>query len=87
MRRCRSWSLPTSLLSGAAAAGGIALINAIGNVSGYVGPFLIGYLKDLTGSFRDGVLMLAGFIGLAGILTLALAKKGTSAERRLYSTK
>jgi MFS-type transporter involved in bile tolerance (Atg22 family) len=42
------WSLPTALLSGTAAAAGIAVINAVGNLAGFLSPSLIGYLKDAT---------------------------------------
>ena len=62
------WSLPTAILGGSAAAGGIALINSIGNLSGYLGPFLIGKLKDLTQSFAAGLLLIAASLGLAAIL-------------------
>jgi ACS family tartrate transporter-like MFS transporter len=59
------WALPTSFLSGAAAAGGIALINSLGNVAGFAGPYLVGVVKDATGGFAGAlitfaVLMLAG---------------------------
>ena len=49
------WTLPTAFLSGTAAAGGIALINSIGNVGGFVGPMLLGSVKDATGSFAAGL--------------------------------
>ncbi|PKW16637.1 MFS transporter [Saccharopolyspora spinosa] len=49
------WGMPTRLLTGAAAAGGIALVNTLGNASGFVGPFLTGWLSDLTGSQRSGM--------------------------------
>ena len=54
-----SWSLTTALVQGAAAASGIALVNSFGNLSGFVGPYAIGYLKDTTGGTAPGVLMLA----------------------------
>ncbi len=50
------WTLPTSFLSGPAAAGGIAIVNALGNLSGYFGPAATGYLKDVTGSVSAGFL-------------------------------
>jgi len=62
------WSLPTAILGGSAAAGGIALINSIGNLSGYLGPFLIGKLKDMTQGFTAGLLVIAASLGLAAIL-------------------
>jgi MFS family permease len=43
------WPLPTAMLSGAAAAGGIALINAVGNLGGFLGPYMFGLIKDATG--------------------------------------
>src|SRR5262249_2710913 len=48
------WSLPTSFLSGVAAAGGIAWINSVGNLGGFAGPALIGQIKGATGSFTGG---------------------------------
>ena len=44
------WSLPTAMLSGTAAAGGIAMINAVGNLGGFLGPYMFGLVKDSTGS-------------------------------------
>ncbi|MDR3538945.1 MAG: MFS transporter, partial [Acetobacteraceae bacterium] len=43
------WPLPTAMLSGAAAAGGIALINAVGNLGGFLGPYMFGLIKDASG--------------------------------------
>ena len=53
------WTLPTAFLSGAAAAAGIAVINSIGNLAGFVGPFAMGPIKDRTGSYTGGLLLLA----------------------------
>jgi MFS family permease len=54
------WSLPTAMLSGTAAAGGIALINALGNLGGFFGPYLFGLIKDATGgSFSYGLMAIA----------------------------
>ena len=66
------WTLPTSFLSGAAAAGGIAIINSIGNLSGFVGPYLVGYIKDRTGTFDGGLLCLAAFGFIAMVIVLVL---------------
>ena len=66
------WSLPTAFLSGTAAAGGIALINAVGNLGGFVGPFLMGWLSDLTGSYAVGLRVLAGAYVLGALIALAL---------------
>ncbi|MFJ3047451.1 MFS transporter [Herbaspirillum chlorophenolicum] len=64
------WSLPTSFLSGAAAAVGIAAINSVGNLAGFVSPYLIGYFKDLTKSNAIGMYMLAVMLVVGAIATL-----------------
>ncbi|MDR7380065.1 D-galactonate transporter [Rhodoferax ferrireducens] len=58
------WSLPTAFLSGTGAAAGIAVINSVGNLAGFVSPYLIGYLKDLTHSTQIGMYVLAGMLVL-----------------------
>jgi MFS transporter, ACS family, tartrate transporter len=68
------WSYPTTFLSGAAAAGAIGLINSCGNVGGFVGPYLIGYLKKWTGSYAGGWLYLAFSLTCAGLLILTFKK-------------
>jgi ACS family tartrate transporter-like MFS transporter len=63
------WALPTAMLSGAAAAGGIALINAVGNLGGFLGPYMMGSIKDATGSFTIGLLSIAvGALVSTGVL-------------------
>ena len=69
------WSLPTAFLSGAAAAVGIAAINSVGNLAGFVSPYLIGYLKDLTHSGATGMYMLAGMLVTGSIAVLATSPK------------
>ncbi|WP_262692568.1 MFS transporter [Kordiimonas aestuarii] len=66
------WTLPTQALSGTAAAGGIALINSIGNLGGYAGPVVIGSLLDSTGGFAGGMLALAAAMLAAGLLALSV---------------
>jgi nitrate/nitrite transporter NarK len=66
------WPLPASFLTGASAAAGIAAINSLGNLSGFAGPFAMGYLKDLTGTFTAGLLLLAGFAVLGAVVALSL---------------
>ena len=66
------WCLPTAILAGAAAATGIALINSIGNLSGFLGPWLIGWLVDRTGSTDVGVYALAGVMAMGSLLVLAI---------------
>jgi ACS family tartrate transporter-like MFS transporter len=62
------WSMPTMVLTGAAAAGGIAFINAFGNVGGAVGPALVGWLKDTTGSYAGGLYGLAAFTAASAMI-------------------
>ena len=62
------WTLPKAWLSGTAAAGAIALINSIGNLAGFGGPFLIGWIKDATGSTSTGLLVLSLLPLAAGLL-------------------
>jgi ACS family tartrate transporter-like MFS transporter len=53
------WSLPTAMLSGTAAAGGIALINALGNLGGFFGPYIFGLVRDATGNFTLALIAIA----------------------------
>ncbi|WP_183688734.1 MFS transporter [Rhizobium lusitanum] len=74
------WSMPTLFLSGPAAAAGIATINSIGNLGGFVGPSMIGWIKDLTGSFAGGLCFVAGLLVLSAALTLILSHGGAKAS-------
>jgi ACS family tartrate transporter-like MFS transporter len=65
------WSLPTTFLAGTAAAGGIALINSIGNIGGFVGPTVVGFLKQRTSGFASGLVVLALTLVVAGVLALS----------------
>ena len=66
------WTLPTAFLTGAACAAGVAVINSIGNLAGFVGPFAMGWIRDHTGSYTGGLLLLAGLgiIAMGTVLTL-----------------
>ena len=66
------WSIPPMLLGGTAAAAGIALINAVGNLGGFVGPSIMGFLRDATGGYGGGLLVLSGALVLEAILVLSL---------------
>jgi ACS family tartrate transporter-like MFS transporter len=66
------WSLPTRHLQGAAAAGAIALINALGNLGGFAGPFLIGWIKTSTGSYSWGLVILAGGVLSSGVIAMLI---------------
>lgn len=69
------WSYPTTFLSGAAAAGAIGLINSCGNVGGWVGSYLPGFAKQLTGSFSNAYVFLCICLAAAGVLMLTLKKR------------
>jgi ACS family tartrate transporter-like MFS transporter len=66
------WSLPTAFLSGVAAAGGIALINSLGNLGGFAAPNLIGQLEAAPGDFTRGLLAVAGVMAVGGVLALCV---------------
>ena len=68
------WSMPTLFLSGTAAATGIATINAIGNLGGFVGPAMIGLIKDQTGSFAGGLYFVAGLLVFSALLVVVLSR-------------
>jgi nitrate/nitrite transporter NarK len=68
------WSYPTTFLSGTAAAGAVGLINSVGNLGGFVGPYLTGWVRQTTGSFAGALLYLAASLALAGVLILTLRK-------------
>ena len=70
------WSLPTAFLAGSAAAAGIALINSLGNLAGFFGPSIVGWVKQATHSTNGGVLVLAGFMVLCAALVLSLPARG-----------
>jgi ACS family tartrate transporter-like MFS transporter len=72
------WAMPTSLLSGAAAATGIAFINSVGNLGGFFGPYIIGLLRTSTGQFKGGLLLVAGALAVSGALVLTV-KSGREA--------
>jgi ACS family tartrate transporter-like MFS transporter len=62
------WNLPTAFLSATAAAGGIAFINSIGNISGYAAPQMVGVLRDLTGNYETPMLAIGALVLLSGML-------------------
>ena len=66
------WSVPTAFLTESAAAASIGLINSLGNLGGFVGPLMMGYLVHRTRSFNAGLLYLVGSLCLSGILMLAV---------------
>jgi ACS family tartrate transporter-like MFS transporter len=73
------WCLPTMLLRGSAAAAGIALINSLGNLGGFVGPYVVGLLKDATGGTTGSFLALAAIALGAAALCLVLRRRAATA--------
>jgi sugar phosphate permease len=68
------WTIPPRFLTGVAAAGGLAFINSIGTSGGFVGPTIMGWLTDLTGSFSAGLLAMSGFLFASAILAWSLQR-------------
>jgi MFS transporter, ACS family, tartrate transporter len=66
------WALPTAFLTGRAAAGGVALVNSVANIAGFVGPTVVGYVRDATGSFAAGLWLLAAGLAVGAAITLCL---------------
>jgi ACS family tartrate transporter-like MFS transporter len=73
------WSMPTTFLSGTAAAAGIAFINSIGNLGGFVGPYVIGLVRNSTGQFKGGLLLVSGALAMSGVVVLCI-RFGSNAE-------
>jgi len=71
------WVLPPAFLGGAAAAAGIALINSIGNLAGFVSPFIVGWIKDATCSTNNGRYVIAVSLAIGGAIVVAIAQRGT----------
>jgi ACS family tartrate transporter-like MFS transporter len=69
------WAMPTLFLSGAGAAAGIAMINSIGNLGGFAGPYVIGWLKGKTGSYAGGLYLVAATLAVSAIVTLLLSRQ------------
>jgi len=74
------WPLPTAFLTGTAAAGGIALVNSIGNLGGFIGPYAVGWIRDSTQSYEAGLFFLAACAALSAVLAYFVVTP--SIERR-----
>jgi MFS transporter, ACS family, tartrate transporter len=79
------WGLPTAFLSGAAAAGGLALINALGNLSSVINPWVIGIIRDRSGSFNGGLFWLAAMAMLSILVITAITQIWGRPERQVPS--
>jgi len=66
------WAFGTTVLSGTAAAGGIAWINSVGNLGGFIGPAIVGQIRTATGSYSVALFVLSGALILMGLLALTL---------------
>jgi ACS family tartrate transporter-like MFS transporter len=71
------WAIPPMLLAGTGAAAGIALINAIGNLGGFFGPSIMGWLRDATGGYSGGLLVLAAALIVEAVLVVTLRLPAT----------
>lgn len=73
------WRLPPLCLTGAAAASGIALINSVSNVSGFVGPYMTGAIADATGDFTYALLVIALILAAGLVILLTAGRKAEQA--------
>lgn len=79
------WNLPTAMFSGSAAAAAIALISALGNVPGFLSPYMVGWIKTLTGSFNAPMYIFAAVMALVAIILTFLIR--TPANERLAESR
>jgi MFS transporter, ACS family, tartrate transporter len=77
------WAVPASFLTGRAAAAGIALMVAVGNLGGFAGPYLIGRVKEATDSYTIALLVLGGFLTCSTLLTSILGNPARRGKGRL----
>ena len=73
------WAMPPAFLRGTAAAGGIAVINSVGNIGGFAGPYVVGYVREATGDFAAGLWLMAGCLVVAAAIAFALRSTDTRA--------
>jgi ACS family tartrate transporter-like MFS transporter len=76
------WNLPTEFLGPAAAAGGIAIISAIGNISGYVAPQMVGIVRDYTGNYEVPMMLASLFMLAAGVCVVVAPRMAARLEAR-----
>jgi len=77
------WSIPTGYLKGAAAAGGIAFINSLGLIGGFMSPFVLGWIKTSTGSLDLGNYLMAGVMAAGGLVILLAVRPGMLHETKV----
>src|SRR5437868_1374666 len=66
------WTIPTRILTGIAAAGGLAFINSIGTVGGFAGPSMMGWLREFSGSYTFGLAAVAAIMVAATLASMSL---------------
>ncbi|MFS0560538.1 MFS transporter [Terribacillus sp. 179-K 1B1 HS] len=81
------WAIPPSFLTESAAAGAIALINSIGNLGGFFGPYAVGYIRDTTGSFTMSMIFLGVSMILSSFIIIFLVKQSGKAVSRIAEKK
>jgi MFS transporter, ACS family, tartrate transporter len=79
------WTMPSAILTGAAAAGGLALINSIGNLGGFIGPYVVGWVTETTKNPANGLIVLACALLIAGGSVLMLQPKAVGEQSRKSS--
>ena len=68
------WATPSLFLRGTAAAGGIAMINAVGNIGGFLGPYLVGWIKDATGGYAAAMVVLGLSLAVAAVVMTTIGR-------------
>ena len=76
------WTLPSLFLAEVSAAAGIAVINSIGNAGGFIGPTLVGYLTQVTGSTNAGLVVIGACLALGGVCAAAVRSRRRAAEAK-----
>lgn len=74
------WTIPTNFLTGPAAAASVALINSCGNLGGWIGPYMMGWIKTTTGSFNAGYFLMGGFMLIASLTVLTIKYTNVSTK-------
>jgi len=74
------WAMPTSVLNGSLAAAGIAWINSVGNLGGFIGPYAVGAIRDLTGGFVASMWALAALLLVGAVLALSVPPERRAAQ-------
>lgn len=74
------WTMPTAILAGPAAAAGIALVNSIGNIGGFAGPAMMGWVRETTGGYAAGLWILAAALAVSCVLVLKVSRMRAGVE-------